>query len=349
MTQHEPIRVGFIGAGGICKQRHLPGLTQLEGVEITAVCNRSERSGQAVAEQWSIPHVMTDWQKLVQREDVDAVFIGTWPYTHQEMAIAALEAGKHVFCQARMACDLDEARAMVQAAEAHPDQVAMLCPPPHRMPWEPWLRHQIDSGALGEIRDVRLVSLNDANVNPNAITFREQVEYSGKQALQVGIWAEALIAWLGECRELSATTATPIPTKRDEDGKLYEIRIPQTVIIDGTLENGATLGEHHSGLAQHEAMNFVTIYGSEATLRVDAMQQVSMGKLGESMQPVQVPIEMQRDWRVERDFIEAVRAARRGEAWSVDPDFHDGLKYMKKMEAVDCAARTGQRVKLAEL
>jgi predicted dehydrogenase len=348
MAEDQLIRVGVIGAGGICKQRHLPGLTQLEDVDLTAVCNRSEASARAVAEQWSIDHIETDWRKLVERDDVDAVVIGTWPYTHQVMAEAALQAGKHVFCQARMACDLAEARSMVQAAEAHPQQVAMLCPPPHRMPWEPWIRAQLDGGALGELYDVRLVSINDANLNAQSITFREQIEYSGKQALQVGIWAETLIAWLGEVAELSATTATPIPTKRDEGGKLHEIRIPQTVIVDGVLENGATIGEHHSGLARHEHGNYLTMHGSEATLRVDAMQQVSMGKRGEPMQPVQVPIEMQRDWRVERDFIEAVRKARAGEAWSVDPDFHQGLKYMKKVEAIDQAARTGQRVNVAD-
>jgi predicted dehydrogenase len=313
------------------------------------VCNRSEASGQRVAGEWSIPEVETDWQALIERSDLDAIVIGTWPYTHREMSVAALQAGKHVFCQARMALDLAEARDMVAAAEAHPDQVAMLCPPPHRMPFEPWIRYQLESGALGELRDVRLMAISDANANPNAVTFREQVAYSGKQVLQVGIWAETLIAWLGECDSISATTATPMPEKRDAEGNRHTIEIPQIVWIHGTLENGATIGEHHTGLALHEAMNFVTLYGSEGTLRVDAMQQVSFGAPGEALQRIEVPIEWQRDWRVERDFIDAVRAARQGASWSVDPDFHDGLKYMKKVEAVHESANTGRRIRLAEL
>src|SRR5213593_3885403 len=122
------LRIGIIGAGGIVRSRHLPALRGIAGVEVVAVCNRSRESGEAVAREWSIPEVMTDWRSLVERPDLDAIFIGTWPYTHAEMSIAALDAGKHVFCQARMARDLAEARQMLAAAERHSKQVAMLCP-----------------------------------------------------------------------------------------------------------------------------------------------------------------------------------------------------------------------------
>ncbi|HXG25044.1 MAG TPA: Gfo/Idh/MocA family oxidoreductase, partial [Chthonomonadales bacterium] len=97
------LRIGIIGAGGIVKTRHLPGLTKLPDVRILAVCNRTKESGEAVALAWNIPEVMTDWRALIARDDLDAVLIGTWPYMHAEMSIAALQAGKHVFCQARMA------------------------------------------------------------------------------------------------------------------------------------------------------------------------------------------------------------------------------------------------------
>src|SRR4051794_34586745 len=97
------LNIGIIGAGGIVKTRHLPGLSRIPEVQVAAVCNRSRESGEAVAREWGIPEVMTDWRALVRREDLQAVLIGTWPYTHAQMSIAALEAGKHVFCQARMA------------------------------------------------------------------------------------------------------------------------------------------------------------------------------------------------------------------------------------------------------
>ena len=352
MANSKTVRVGLIGAGGIMKQRHLPGLRAMEGVELVAVCNRSEASGRAVADTWGIATVETNWRKLVARDDIDAVLIGTWPYMHRQMSVAALAAGKHVFCQARMAGNLADAKAMVAAADARPELVNMICPPPHRMPWEPWIRQMIAGEELGEIWSVRLVSVNDSNANPNTITWREQVEYSGKQALQVGIWAETLIAWVGEYETLEATTATPVTTKRDATGNQHTIGIPQIVLVQGTLANGAAISEQHSGLSLHEQANYVVIEGEKATLRVDAMEKVSFGRQGEKLEAANVPKELTRGWQVEADFIGAVRAAMDGVPANqrvVSPDFREGLKYMKKVEAVDLSAREGRAVRLAEL
>ena len=344
-----PIRIGFIGAGGICKTRHLPGLAGIAGAEVRSVCNRSEQSSRRVAEEWSIPQIDRDWRELIAREDIDAVFIGTWPYTHMEMSVAALDAGKHVFCQARMACDLAEAKRMVAAAERHPDLVSMLCPPPHRMPWEPYIRSLIDADELGELREVHVVSLNASNLNPDQITFRERVEFSGKQVLAVGIVAETLNAWVGEYDTLQAITATPVATKTDSDGSTHHIRIPQTVMIHGRLQNGAAITEHHSGLWAHSQRDEIVIVGSRGTLRVVPMRSIEFARVGEELAPVKVPADQQRDWRVEADFIEAVRRARAGQSWRVSPDFHEGLKYMRKVEALHAAAATGETVQPASL
>lgn len=284
---------------------------------------------------------------LIARDDIDAVFIGTWPGTHAEMSIAALEAGKHVFCQARMAPNLDDARAMLAAAEASPRLVNMICPPPHRMPWEPYVVHLLNEGRLGELRDVRLVSINNSNADPCKVTWREQVEHSGQQMLQLGIWAETLIAWLGEYESLWAVTATPIATKTDVSGHTHTIGIPQVALIQGRLANGATITEHHSGLSLHESMNFVTIYGSEATLRIDAMQSIQYAKIGQELCPVEVPAGRLRDWQVEADFIGAVRMAMDGappEQRPVSPDFTQGMKYMRKIAAVHLSAESGRPV-----
>src|SRR5712692_7645066 len=159
----DKLRIGIIGAGGIVRSRHLPALRAVEGVELVAVCNRSRESGEAVAREWAIPVVMTDWQALVARPDLDAVFIGTWPYTHAEMSIAALETGKHVFCQARMARNVAEARQMPAAAERHPGQVAMLCNGmPNGAQGDRLIRHLLRQGYLGELREVHVTNFSSA-------------------------------------------------------------------------------------------------------------------------------------------------------------------------------------------
>jgi len=329
----DTLRIGFIGAGGIARQRHVPNLNQIAGVELVAVANRSRESSEAAAKAFGFAEIESSWEKLVARDDLDAVFIGTWPYTHRQMSNAALESGKHVFCQARMALDWDDALAMQAAARHHPDQVAMLCPPPHRMPWEPYIRGVLERGELGELREVRVVSLNSSAADPNKVTWREIVEYSGLQMLQMGIWAETLNAWLGEYQQLSARLATPIPYKND-NGQTLEIQIPQIAMIHGELETGVPIIEHHSGVCLHGHTNHLLIQGSEGTLRVDATNTLSRGEPGGELRPIDVPADQKDDWHVEQDFIDAVRAARAGKPWSVQPDYTDGLRYMRKVQAV---------------
>ena len=346
---HDRIRIGFVGAGSIARQRHLPGLAQLEGVEVVAVCNRSTESGNTVAEEFGIAEVADDWRKLVEKPDIDALFIGTWPYTHRDMSVAALQAGKHVFCQARMAMDLAEAREMVEASRARPDLVAMICPPPHRMPFEPYIKELIAQGRLGKIELVEVRSLSGANLDAASFTWREDVAKSGKQVLAAGIYAETINAWLGPYEELLAYTATPIREKTGPDGKRVAVHIPQIVTVSGRLQSGALVTEQHSGVSADHAQEIV-IRGRKGSLRRRFNGDVlELALPGGEFEPVDVPAANLRPWRVEEEFIDAVRAARRGESWSVSPDFEEGLMYMRKIEAIHESARTGAVVRPEEL
>ena len=99
----EPIRVGLIGAGGNVRHRHIPGFQKVAGCQIVAVANRTIESGQRVAEQFEIPQVYGHWRELLEDDSINAVCIGTWPYMHRAMTLTALEKGKHVLTEARMA------------------------------------------------------------------------------------------------------------------------------------------------------------------------------------------------------------------------------------------------------
>jgi predicted dehydrogenase len=96
----EILRIGFIGAGRNPTLEHIPGLQAIDGVELVAVCNRSEASGQHVADEFGIMRVETDPRWIFEANDIDAVCMGTWPYRHREYAVNALEAG-HVLLASR--------------------------------------------------------------------------------------------------------------------------------------------------------------------------------------------------------------------------------------------------------
>ena len=92
------VRIGIIGAGGIFRSRHFPGLAKIDEAEVVVICNRSIKSGQKIASEFGLsPDFTTDPQALIDRDDVDAVMIGTWPYKHCPFVLASLAAGKHTF------------------------------------------------------------------------------------------------------------------------------------------------------------------------------------------------------------------------------------------------------------
>src|SRR5688572_30916589 len=112
----ERIRVGIIGAGGIVSSVHVPGLKRQAGVELVAVANRSLDSSRRAAEELGIPNAYANWEELLKAGGLDAVLIGTWPYMHRTITLAALDAGLHVLCQARMANTVAEAHEMLAAS-----------------------------------------------------------------------------------------------------------------------------------------------------------------------------------------------------------------------------------------
>src|SRR5574341_1755744 len=118
----EEVRVGLIGAGGNVRNRHIPGFRKVAGADLLGVVNRSLESSHRVAEQFNIPRIYNHWQELLEDDAINAVCIGTWPYMHRPLTLAALEKGKHVLTEARMASTAQEARDMLAASRRWPDR-----------------------------------------------------------------------------------------------------------------------------------------------------------------------------------------------------------------------------------
>src|SRR5918994_3160473 len=157
-----PIRVGFVGAGANTRKHHIPKLKAQPGVELVAVANRSKESGERVAKEFGIARVETDWRAVVNAPDIDAICIGTWPYTHCEMTLAALDAGKHVLCEARMAMNAAEGRRMLEASRKKPNLVTQLVPGPPTLELDPTVKRLVAEGYVGELLAVELQATQQA-------------------------------------------------------------------------------------------------------------------------------------------------------------------------------------------
>ncbi|MDX3070916.1 Gfo/Idh/MocA family protein [Streptomyces sp. NPDC088354] len=155
-----------------------PVLAAIGGRDAAAVRAAAARHGWAAAE--------TDWRDLITRDDVQLVDVCTPGDSHAEIAIAALEAGKHVLCEKPLANSVAEAEAMVAAADraAGRGQVAMVGFNYRRLPAAAYARRLVAEGRLGTIRHVRVTYLQDWLVDPDfPLTWRLKREYAGSGAL----------------------------------------------------------------------------------------------------------------------------------------------------------------------
>jgi len=112
------IKVGIIGTGGISRA-HQKAYMKAGGFEIVAVCDIFEEKAIAAAKEWDVPkkNAFTSYDKMLEMEEIDTVSVCTYNQAHRDPTVAALKAGKHVFCEKPMAATLADATDMVRAAK----------------------------------------------------------------------------------------------------------------------------------------------------------------------------------------------------------------------------------------
>ncbi len=136
------------------------------GLQIVGLAARDEQKTAQQAQELSIPLHTTDWRDLIRRSDVQWVSIVTPPSTHNEIAIAALEAGKHVLCEKPMALHAGETTDMVTVAQRRDDQFALI---DHELRFLPSLQlaqRRIHSGELGALRHVEVTVIGSSRADP---------------------------------------------------------------------------------------------------------------------------------------------------------------------------------------
>ena len=186
------LRVGMVGYGFMGKAhsqawRNAPRFFDLPlRPELTALCGRDSAAVASAAETYGFAGWETDWRRLIARDDIDVVDICTPGDTHAEIAIAALEAGKHVLCEKPLANTVEQGREMVAAAERAKERgrFAMVGFNYRRVPALALARQMIADGRLGTLYQVRAQYLQDWIVDPEfPLVWRLQAEKAGSGAL----------------------------------------------------------------------------------------------------------------------------------------------------------------------
>src|SRR3712207_1608475 len=174
----------FMGQAHSNAYRQVARFFDLQSVpRMRAICGRDEQAVMAAADALGWEGYETDYHHLLERDDIDLVDVATPGNTHHEIAIAALEAGKHVLCEKPLANTLEEAREMLDAARAA-GTINMVCFNYRRAPAVQLAKRLIEEGRLGDIRHWRAVYLQDFILDPEfPLIWRFRREVAGSGAL----------------------------------------------------------------------------------------------------------------------------------------------------------------------
>lgn len=341
----DTIRIGHVGAGANTRLRHIPGFAEIEGVENVSVANRSRESSQRVADEFGLSTIYDSWEDLIDADDTNAICIGTWPYMHKTLVLASLAAGKHVLTEARMTMNSADAREMLEASLAYPDLVTQIVPAPHTLKVDSTIRDMISDGYFGDVLSADITVHQGGFVDYDSeLHWRHNRDLSGNNIMQMGIWYEAIMRWFGPAAAVSAVGRVNVKQRKGWDGGLAYITIPDHVEILIEFASGPVARLRISTVTGLAPADGVWIFGSEGTVHVDSgSMTVRGGRRGDSeLAEIDIPAEKQGDWRVEEEFVNAIRG--------IEPvthtNFYDGVRYMEFTDAVTISIQTGERVTL---
>ncbi len=344
----DTLRVGIIGAGANTRSKHIPGLRTQNSVEIVGVANRTEESSQKAAKELDIPKAYADWTEIVADKSIDAVCIGTWPYMHAQMTIAALDAGKHVLCEARMAMNAREAHAMLAASRRNPKLIAQIVPAPMTLPVDRTIADTIADGAIGNVTAIDLRVLAGDYPNPAApLHWRQNRDFSGNNIMAMGIWYEGMARWVGHAASAFAVGQVVVPSRKDASGARVAISVPDHVDIIGRLQAGGQYRLTVSSVVGHAPNTAEAwIYGDKGTLVYTQPKQgephLQLAKKGGELAPLTIDKSKRGAWRVEEEFVSAVR----GREAITHTDFGREVKTMEGTDAVTRSMRERREIAL---
>lgn len=226
----EKVRFGVIGTGWVAQVFHLPILTRLDDVEIVAVCDRDKSRVTTVAERFNVSRSYTDYDEMLQKEDLHGVIVSTPTDLHKPIAIAALEAGRHVFVEKPIARFHEEAVSIAESAKKNKRHVMVGMNNRFR-PDTMILKSFIENGELGKIFYIKSGWLKKLSSNNPWITRKEKA--GGGVFLDIGIVLLDLVLWMTGFPDIGRVTAKMYKhrTKSVEDSCIVFLELKQSVSV----------------------------------------------------------------------------------------------------------------------
>jgi predicted dehydrogenase len=297
----DKIRLGVIGAsvrGTWSSRSHLPAAQASSAVELTAVCTTKADSAEAARQAYGARLAFHDYRTMIASPEIDAVAVVVRVPSHYAPTKAALEAGKHVYCEWPLGRTSAEAIELSALAKAN-RLVTAVGLQARVNPAIMQMKDLIDSGYLGEIMAVHVSVIRDGVLSrPSNRTWQRDVELGANTlTIAAGHTIDALRFVAGEFGRLSAVVATQAKQWLDTgSGSLLDVTSPDNVLLSGRLANGAVVSVHVGAIPFAGSGYRMEIYGRNGTLVASGDDSPQLGKVtlhgaqaGNTLAPISIP------------------------------------------------------------
>jgi predicted dehydrogenase len=366
MASTNRLRVGMIGAGGRWGPwAHAPALTQLPETELYAVCTAHADTAQAAADKYGVKHAYSDVRAMGADPQVEAALVAVRVPAHLALTKAALEAGKHVYCEWPLGATTKEAEEMAALARSR-KLLTMVGLQRRASPAYLFMRELIRDGYVGEMLSVNMTLMNSGVLTRTSDRTWQRDARLGANPLTItfGHAIDAVCMVVGELTEVSAVVSTQVKQWFETDTRKYvDTTAPDNIMIQGRLENGAVVSANVGVQPYHGTGYRFEIYGKNGTLAMigggEAGQEASRRIMGgkkddKALQELPVPERLKwvpepvrkegRAYDVGQMWVNFSKAIRAGKP--VEPDFDHAVRRHRMLDAIVRASETGQRQKV---
>ncbi len=359
------VRIGVVGTG-FGTQVHIPAF-QSEGLEVVAICSRREERAREAAEKFGVAHAFTDYDEMLQMEGLDAVSIATHTSLHHPMAIAALDAGKHVICEKPFAMDQAQGYEMWQKAEAT-GLTAMVAHEFRFASGRMMVKELVDEGYIGQLHMalVNLVAGQPTGFQPRPYSpDRDVAENGGGFLFGLGShYIDCLRHWFGEVEAAEGQVRTHFADRIDPATQnIVQATGDDTFHFSLQFTRGGWASMNATMAAPFGPGGRTEIYGREGTLvtphRGLGVNPPSHGTVlgakpgDEGLKELPIPERLQpfadeRDDRLmpfrmfTREFVSGI-----DEGISPAPSFYDGFRCQQVLDAIRESSAIGRVVRIA--
>ena len=365
----DKIRLGLIGAsvrGTWSSRSHLPAVRASADVELTAVCTTRADSAEAARQAYGARLAFDDWRKMVASPEIDAVAVVVRVPSHYEPTKAALEAGKHVYCEWPLGRTTAEAVELAALA-GKLGLVTAVGLQARVNPTIMYMKEQVAAGFVGDIMAVHVSMIRDGVLTrPSHRTWQRDAEL-GANTLTIanGHTIDAMRFVTGDVARLAAVVATQAKQWLDTGSNTWlDVTAPDNILISGWLQNGAVVSSHVGAVPFAGSGYRMEIYGREGTLVASGEDSPQLSavvlhgaKGNDTPEPMPVPErftlassetpagEAGNVGQMYALFAKSIRdRAIRGENTG-QPDFATAVELHRLVDAIKRASDTGREVK----